>query len=50
MLWISGPRGEQEAAINAVLNAVRAGDISRERVDQAVLRTLTAKQALGLID
>jgi beta-N-acetylhexosaminidase len=49
MLWISGPRGDQEAAINAVLNAVRAGDISRERIDQAVLRTLTAKRALGLI-
>jgi beta-N-acetylhexosaminidase len=49
MVWISGPRGDQEAAINAVLNAVRAGDISRERIDQAVLRALTAKQKLGLI-
>ena len=50
MLWISGPRGEQEAAMNAVLNAVQAGDITRERIDQALLRALTAKQALGLID
>ena len=49
LVWISGPRGDQEAAINAVLNAVRAGDISRERIDQAVLRALTAKESLGLI-
>jgi len=49
LLWISGPRGDQEAAMNAVLNAVQAGDISRARIDQAVLRALTAKQALGLI-
>ena len=50
LVWISGPRGDQEAAMNAVLNAVQAGDISRERIDQAVLRALTAKQAAGLID
>lgn len=50
LVWISGPRGDQEAAMNAVLNAVRAGDISRERIDQALLRSLTAKQALGLIE
>ena len=49
LVWISGPRGEQEAAINAVLNAVRSGDISRERIDQALLRSLAVKQALGLI-
>ena len=35
--------------MNAVLNAVRTGEISRERIDQALLRSLTAKQALGLI-
>ena len=50
LVWISGPRGDQEAAMNAVLNAVRSGDITRERIDQALLRSLTAKQALGLID
>jgi beta-N-acetylhexosaminidase len=50
LLWISGPRGDQEAAMNAVLNAVQSGDISRERIDQALLRALTAKQVLGLID
>ena len=49
MVWISGPRGDQEAAMNAVLNAVRSGEISRERIDQAVLRALTAKQRFGLI-
>jgi len=49
LLWISGPRGDQEAAMNAVLNAVRAGDIPRARIEQALLRSLTAKQALGLI-
>lgn len=50
LVWISGPRGDQEAAINAVLNAVRAGDITRARIDQALLRSLTAKRALGLIE
>jgi beta-N-acetylhexosaminidase len=50
LLWISGPRGDQEAAMNAVLNAVQSGEISRARIDQALLRSLTAKQALGLID
>ena len=49
LVWISGPRGDQEAAINAVLNAVQSGEITRARIDQAVLRVLTAKAALGLI-
>ena len=49
MVWISGPRGDQDAAMNAVLNAVERGDISRERIDQALLRALTAKQVSGLI-
>jgi len=48
-VWISGPRGDQEAAMNAVLNAVQSGEISRERIDQAVLRVLAAKQVAGLI-
>lgn len=50
LIWISGPQGDQEAAYNAVLNAARNGDISRARIDQALLRSLTAKQELGLID
>jgi beta-glucosidase-like glycosyl hydrolase len=49
-VWISGPQGDQEAAYHAVLNAVRAGDISRARIDQALLRALTAKRRMGLID
>ena len=49
LVWISGPRGDQEAAMNAVLNAVQSGEIPRERIDQAVLRVLTAKQVAGLI-
>ena len=35
--------------MNAVLNAVQTGEISRERIDQALLRVLTAKQVAGLI-
>jgi beta-N-acetylhexosaminidase len=49
MLYVSGPRGEQEAAYVAVLNAARKGEISRTRLDQAVLRVLTAKEDAGLI-
>ena len=49
LVWISGPRGDQEAAMNAVLNAVDSGEISRARIDQAVLRVLAAKQVAGLI-
>ena len=36
--------------MNAVLNAARSGEISRARIDQALLRSLTAKQAIGLIE
>ena len=49
VLVISGPRGEQEAAYSAVLNAVRRGDVPRRRVDAAVGRILAAKRRLGLI-
>lgn len=48
-LYVSGPQGDQEAAYNAVLNAVRRGSIKRARIDQALLRLLTAKRKLGLI-
>ena len=50
LVWISGPQGEQDAAYNAVLNAVRDGEISEARIDQALLRALTAKGELGLIE
>ena len=49
LLYISRPQGEQEAAYLAVLNAVRKGNIPRERIDEALLRALTAKRKLGLI-
>jgi beta-N-acetylhexosaminidase len=44
MLFISGPEGDQRAAYAAVLSAVRAGRISRDRVDEAVERILMAKR------
>ena len=50
LVWISGPQGEQEAAYNAVLNAARDGDISEKRIEQALLRSLTAKREIGLIE
>lgn len=49
MLVVSGPRAEQEEAYLAVLNAVRKEEISRGRIERAVLRILTAKTRLGLI-
>jgi beta-N-acetylhexosaminidase len=49
MVMISGPQGEQEAAYLALLNAAKRGEIPRTRLDQAVLRVLTAKQRAGLI-
>ncbi len=49
LLYISRPQGQQEAAYLAVLNAVRKGDIPRERIDEALLRALTAKRNAGLI-
>jgi beta-N-acetylhexosaminidase len=49
LVVVSGPLADQEAAYLAVLNAVRTGDISRRRIDEAVLRVLIAKRELGLI-
>jgi beta-N-acetylhexosaminidase len=49
MLWISGPPGDQQAAYVAVLRAVRRGEISRVRLNRAVLRILSAKRRYGLI-
>jgi beta-N-acetylhexosaminidase len=50
MLYLSGPPGDQQAAYVAVLRAARSGEISRTRLDQAVLRVLSAKQDYGLIE
>ncbi|MFL5825739.1 MAG: glycoside hydrolase family 3 N-terminal domain-containing protein [Thermoleophilaceae bacterium] len=49
MVYISGPRGDQDAAYTAVLNAVRQGRIPKSRIDQAVLRVLQTKVRTGLI-
>ena len=38
-----------QAAYDGVLGAVRAGQLSEERVDQSVLRALTAKETAGLL-
>lgn len=49
MVYLGATRGDEDAALIAVQNAVRDGDISKQRLDQAVLRVLTAKEDLGLI-
>jgi beta-N-acetylhexosaminidase len=49
MVYLSGEAGDQEAAYNAVLNAVRSGKISEARVRQALLRILLTKRAYGLL-
>jgi beta-N-acetylhexosaminidase len=49
MVFISAPRGDQEAAYLAVLNALRRGDIPRRRVNEAILRILEAKAEYRLI-
>ena len=49
MLYISGPPGDQQAAYVAVLRAARSGEISRRRLNQALMRILTVKRDYGLI-
>ena len=49
MVWISGDRGDQEAAYVAVRNAVRKGELSRRRLDEALMRVLRAKGSLRLV-
>lgn len=49
MVWISGELSDQEAAYTAVLNAVRRGEISEERVRQSLLRVLVAKGGYSLL-
>jgi beta-N-acetylhexosaminidase len=49
MVFISGPVEDQLAAYVALQNAVRRGEVRRSRLDQAVLRVLTAKRAYGLL-
>jgi beta-N-acetylhexosaminidase len=49
LLYISGPAGEQQAAYVAVLRAVRGGEISQQRLDEALLRNLSIKRDYGLV-
>lgn len=49
MVWISGELSDQEAAYTAVLNAVRAGEISETRLRQSLLRVLIAKGGYNLL-
>ena len=46
----SGSVQVQQQAYDAVLAAVRSGDITQERLDESVLRILTAKLRLGLFE
>jgi beta-N-acetylhexosaminidase len=39
-----------DVAWNAVLNAVRSGELTEERLDESVLRVLRLKERLGLFD
>ncbi len=49
MVYISGPARGQEAAYAAILAAVRSGNISPARLDEAVTRVLTLKREYGLV-
>jgi beta-N-acetylhexosaminidase len=50
LLYISGPAGEQQAAYVALLRAVREGEISRDRLNEALLRNLAVKRDYGLVE
>jgi beta-N-acetylhexosaminidase len=49
LITISGPPAQQEAAFAALVKAVRSGKVSRERLDEAVLRDVAAKRGYGLL-
>jgi beta-N-acetylhexosaminidase len=49
MVYISGPARGQEAAYQALLQAVRSGTIRRGRLAEAVTRVLTLKREYGLV-
>jgi beta-N-acetylhexosaminidase len=42
--------GDQEAAIQGVIDAVRSGEIPEERINQSVTRILDAKARYGILD
>ena len=41
---------DYRAAVEDVIQAVKDGDISQERIDESVMRILEKKYELGLID
>jgi beta-N-acetylhexosaminidase len=49
MVRLSGPPEDEDKTRTALLQAVRSGRITRERLDSAVLRVLEAKRAEGLL-
>jgi beta-glucosidase-like glycosyl hydrolase len=49
LIEVGGGESEREAVHQALLAAVRTGAISRERLDEAVLRNLEAKDAAGVL-
>jgi beta-N-acetylhexosaminidase len=49
MVWISGPASDQQAAYIGLLRAVQRRQVPRPRLDEALLRVLTAKRQYGLI-
>ena len=49
MLMISSP-GDQEGVADALIEAVGTGEISEDRLDEAVGRVLVLKQQLGLVE
>ena len=49
MVFISGTPGDQQAAYVAVLRAVRRKEVSRRRLNQAMIRILSVKRDYGLI-
>ena len=49
LVQLSGSPTDQQRAYAAVLNAVKSGEVSRARLDEAAARVLTAKRRLGLV-
>ena len=49
MLMISSP-GDQEGVADALIEAVGTGEISEDRLDEAIGRVLVLKQQLGLVE
>jgi beta-N-acetylhexosaminidase len=49
LLYITGSPAEQLSAYHAVLSAVQSGQISRDRIRDAVLHVLTLKARYGLL-